>query len=109
MKKPKWNIYKRLLSNSLFSWKLYHYIQKELLWKDKYNSPRIELLPKYIFRWLWFEIEIVQGNDQDFEWYLWVTKYSDNDINKAIETWPWGKHTEDGKFIKDNPHLKYNK
>jgi len=109
MKKPRWRVNGRLLKNSQFSFKLKSYINRELLWKDKFNSPRVEMEPKYLFSWLWFQIDFVQGNDSDWEWYLWVTKYSDNNIEQAIETFPWGRNTKDGSFVRDNPSLKYNK
>ena len=105
--KPKWHIQFRLLKNSLFSFEFRKTICKELLWKDKFNSPRVENIPKYLFSWLWFQLDIIQGNDDDWEWYLWVEKYSNCDIDKAVETFPWMKMV-DGKYIKYNPNLTYN-
>jgi hypothetical protein len=72
MNKPKWHISFRLLKKSQFSFKLNILIHKKLLWKDKFNSPRVEIIPKYLFSWLWFQLDIIQGNDEDWEWYLWV-------------------------------------
>lgn len=107
MNKPKWHISFRLLKNSQFSFRFRNTICKELLWKDKFNSPRVEIIPKYLFSWLWFQLDIIQGNDEDWEWYLWVEKYSNGYIDKAIETFPWMKMI-DGEYIKYNPNLTYN-
>ena len=108
MKKPIFRIDYRILKNSQFSLKMKTYFVKRLLWKDKYDTPRVEILPQFLISWLWFQVDIIRGNDADWEWWLWVTKYCDNNIDKAIETWGWGQ-TIDGEFVKDNPHLKYNK
>lgn len=107
MKKPKWWIYVRFRKN--FSLRPYTYMNKRLLWKDKFETPRIELIPRYMLTWLWFTIEIVQGDDDDWEWYLWVMEYSNNDLQKAIKTYPWKRQDASGKFVKQNPHLNYNK
>lgn len=90
MKNPKWRINFRILKNSQFSFKFNSYINKRICWKDKFGTPRVEILPKYLFSWLWFQLDIIQRNDRDFEWFLWVTKFCNNDIDKAIENWPWG-------------------
>ena len=107
MKKPKWRIYFRLKRN--FSLKPYTFINRNLRWKDKFESPRVETVPQYRLSWLWFRINVIQGNDDDWEWYLWVTEYSDNDIQRAIDTFPWSREDAHGNFIKMNPHLNYNK
>lgn len=91
MKKPKWRISFRILKNSQFSFKLNWWIVKKLLWKDKFASPRCERCPTYSFSWFWFQLDFIQGHDEDWEWWLWCIKYCDSDINKAKETWPWGK------------------
>ena len=109
MKKPKWNISFRRLKNSQFSFKPNTYINKRLRWKDKFETPRVETIPQYLLSWLWLQIDFIQGNDEDWEWYLWVTKYCDSDIQKAIDTFPWSQEDENGNFIKINPHLNYNK
>lgn len=108
MKKPKFNISFRLLKQSNFSFKIKFYYIKRLLWKDKFESPRVEYVPQLLISWLWFQLDIIRGNDDDWEWWLWVTKYSDNDIEKAIKTYPCG-NTIDNKFVRSNPNLKYNK
>jgi len=66
-----------------------HYMHTKLWWKDKYNSPRCERVPHYRFEWLWFGINIEQGDDQSWEQWIWVHKYCDGDIEKARETWGW--------------------
>lgn len=108
MKKPRFRISSRLLKKSNFSFKMKFYYVKRLAWKDKFESPRVEQIPQLLISWLWFQLDIIRGNDDDWEWWLWVTKYSGGDVEKAIETWPWGK-TIDDKFIRGNPNLKYNK
>lgn len=65
-------------------------IQKhDLLWKDKYNTPRCEVPPSIYIHFLWWEIDIQKGNDKQWEQWLWVMKYNGGNITKAKETWPW--------------------
>jgi len=106
MKKPKFYISFRLLKSFQFCWFPRKYYIKKLCWKDKYNTPRVEILPQLLISWLWFQIDIIRGTDEDWEWWLWVMKYNDGDIEKAIETWGWGTRVN-GKFIKSTPHLNY--
>lgn len=107
MKKPKWRVNFKLLKNSQFDWRFNWFINKKLLWKEKWETPRIEILPKYLFSWLWFQIDIIQGTDTDWEWWLWVTKYSNNNEELAKSTYPWGKNFED-KWIRNSPWENYN-
>ena len=69
-------------------------IQRELLWKDKFNTPRVEILPHLIFNWLWFDITIHKGTDDEWEWWLWLHKYNKGNLREALSSWPW-------KTIKD--------
>jgi len=63
-------------------------------WKDKYDTPRFEFAPGfyiYFFHWqfcMW-EVSPDGDNDRYYEQKLWLEKYSNNDYNKAKETWPW--------------------
>ena len=66
----------------------------DLGWKDKWSSPRFEWSPSfqiYFFCWQFcvFWNAPDGDNDQYYEQILWYLKYSDKDIIKAKETWPW--------------------
>ena len=86
-KKPKWrfNIYK----SKHFSWKPGFYCIKKLLWKDKYNTPRTEREPHYSFWFGYWTFELRQGNEEEWEQWLWINYYNKGDIKKAKETWEW--------------------
>jgi len=80
-------------------WKFIPYIKlnTNLIWKDKYSTPRVELLPSLVIEWLWFEIRIIHGSDSEWEWYLWFTKYEefhDGTIEGAKNAYPWKKDGE---------------
>lgn len=107
MKKPKFYISFRILKSTNFTFKMKFYYIKRLLWKDKFNTPRAEIIPQLLTSWLWFQVDIIRGSDDDWEWWLWVTKYCDNDIEKAIRTWPWKKWKNE-KYEIYNPNLTYN-
>ena len=62
---------------------------QELRWKDKWNSPRCEIVPSFTFEWLWFGLYISNGTDDWWEQKLWLTEYCNNDLQKAKETWGW--------------------
>jgi len=87
IRKPKWhfNIYK----SKCWTWKPGFYYLNELLWKDKYNTPRTEREPHFTFWWGYWTFEFKQGDDQEWEQYLWITKYCENNFEKAKETWGW--------------------
>lgn len=109
MRKPRWYINFRL--NKLYSISNFlpsYYFVKKLCWKDKYDTPRVEILPKLLFYWAWFELSFVRGTDQEWEWWLWVNKYHNNDIDEAMATWPWGKNTING-FVQTKPWETYRK
>lgn len=72
----------------------------DLGWKDKYDSPRYEWSPGfqiYFFKWqfciVWNSIEFKNekypNTDLYYEMILWYLYYSDKDIKKAKDTWPW--------------------
>jgi len=66
----------------------------ELGWKDKYSSPRYEWSPSFHIYFFWWQFSIFLNspdgdNDQYYEQILWYLQYSDKDIIKAKETWPW--------------------
>ena len=86
IKKPKWTFYS--WSNHYIQW-IPRFNKHPLMWKDKYETPRCELSPTVEVNWLWFTLRWVQGNDEFWEQWLWVTEYCENDIVEAQETWPW--------------------
>jgi hypothetical protein len=87
MKKPKWTY--GFYINYTFRWIPLYYRVKELMWKDKYDTPRCEIEPQVRIEWLWWEFYAVQGNDQYWEQWLWVNKYCDGDYEKGKSTWGW--------------------
>lgn len=67
-----------------------------IFWKDKYNTPRYEDMPTiwiHLFGldliWCWRAP--VPNNELDDYWeqVLWFIYYSDCNIKKAEQTWPW--------------------
>lgn len=75
-------------------WPVYIYWHG-LGWKDKFDSPRHEWNPAfYVFFFKWqFCIHWVGPNDKDNDSYweqiLWFLNYSNRDVKKAEQTWPW--------------------
>lgn len=66
----------------------------QLGWKDKYDSPRFEWSPSFHIYFFWWQFSIFWNapdgdNDQYYEQILWYLKYSNKDIVKAKESWPW--------------------
>lgn len=98
MKKPKWrfNLYK-----TKWTWKPYFY-KNSLIWKDKWDIPRIEITPTIRFQWFYWDFVFTQGSDKEWEFYIWCTKYCNNDVQKAVDTWPWGQNIN-GKWVRSNP------
>jgi len=102
-KKPKW----RFSFSTNYRFLLIPQIDrvKNLIWKDKFSSPRCEIPPFIRIEWLWFEFYAVQGNDNQWEQWLWVHMYYDGDANRAKKEWGWidsktKKTTWDDKFGK---------
>ena len=73
-------------------------------WKDKYDTPRFEYAPGFyifFFHWQFCMWDVSSNGDSDkyYEQKLWLEKYSDNDYNKAKETWPWvDGHTKESTW-----------
>ena len=112
MKKPKLRFYFKKIKGP-FQWKpyiwpktWYMFWHNNILWKSKGSTPRIELTPHWEFWWGWWELQITRGNEDEWEWYLWVTQYCKGDMNKAKSEWPWFDN-KTGEQTK--PWLKYNK
>mgnify|MGYP001560582588 CR=1 FL=1 len=108
MKKPKWRVTPKFIKFSTYGIIPRVSRVKNLLWKDKFDTPRVERIPCFYIAWLIFQLSIEQGHDCEWEWYLWVTKYSADDENMAKATWPWYSNT-DGLLSKSEPWLTYNK
>ena len=86
-KKPKWKV--RFYKNRRFvlipeKWRV-----KELLWKDKFGTPRCEVPPYIRIEWLWFGFHAIQGNDEQWEQWLWVHMYYDGNVDRAKKEWEW--------------------
>jgi hypothetical protein len=63
--------------------------KNKLLWKDKFETPRCELIPQYRLEWLWFGLNCSWGNEDYWEQWLWIHEYNNGDEEKAKSTWPW--------------------
>ena len=85
-----------------------------LQWKDKYDTPRFERPPALkITFFRYFSISVIWNVQEDWDNHLlmddyweqlvWTYYYCDNDLKKAIETWPWSR---DGVSSWDNRWLK---
>jgi len=109
MKKPKWDFTIHFYKG--FEWKpnFHYYIDEFPIWKDKYNTPRVEILPYISLAWLNFWIYIRKGSEVDWEWYLWVKHYNSEDLEQAKNTYPWGYYGENGEFIRNPVWENYNK
>lgn len=87
-----------------------HIIFQDVMWKDKYDTPRYELPPyiwihiwKMNFIWYWDLPNTLEYNKEDLTeeyweqalWYLYYTNTISQglidkpDIKKARESWPW--------------------
>lgn len=90
-------------------------VKLHLGWKDKYDTPRFEWVPAFMiffFKWQ-FCIHYVSPYKDDhltdiyYEMIVWYLKYSDKDLGKAKESWPWicyktSKSTWGDKYLIDN-------
>ena len=86
LKKPKLNFF--FYNNYRFRWIPYYY-KNGLMWKDKFDCPRLEYPPTIRFEWLWFGFLINKGCDQYWEQWLWINYWHNGDYNQAKESWPW--------------------
>jgi hypothetical protein len=66
---------------------------QELIWKEKYGTPRLEYVPSFHITFFRLQFVIFWGmgtnEDKYYEMILWYLFYSDKDIEKAKNTWPW--------------------
>lgn len=70
------------------------YSKIDIVWKDKFNSPRYEFGPfsHLYFFGLIFEKSYsvpVDFEDSYYEQALWYIFYADQDLKKAEKTWMW--------------------
>ena len=72
-----------------------HIMFRDVIWKDKYDTPRFEV-PPYIWIHL-YKLNIIlywslseyKDIDDYWEQALWYLYYCNKDIKKARETWIW--------------------
>lgn len=114
----RWNYHPALwCSNPAFI----HIISTDVMWKDKYDTPRYEVPPyiwihiwKINFIWWWEYSDKLGETDDYWEqalWYLYYAScnkekkgYDELNINKARDSWPWQdyetkKSTWNNKFL----------
>jgi hypothetical protein len=85
-------------------------VRTELGWKDKWGSARFEWNPAvhifffcWQFRILWTAPFGDKYDDDDYwEQALWFIEYSDCNIEKARETWPWRKYDSEESTWNDD-------
>ena len=94
-----------------------HIISQDVMWKDKYDDPRFEVVP-YIWIHIWKMNLVLYWDTKDHDsedyweqalWYLYYYHrymYHKPDINKARENWPWkysstNKSTWNDDFLYD--------
>lgn len=79
-----------------------HIIFQDVMWKDKYNSPRYEVPPyiwihiwKFNFIWWWEYSHDILETDEYWEQALWYLFYYNEyrmkfpDLLSAENYWPW--------------------
>jgi hypothetical protein len=90
-----------------------HINKVDLSWKDKFGTPRFEHPPYleiYFFKWRYrvdYNVDVytksgLDDSDRYWEMYLWWKYYSDENLEKARETWSWynnGKTTWKQSYI----------
>lgn len=64
-------------------------ISSILIWKDKFDSPRVAVSPYLKLSLLWFEFDFRFGCEDFWERWLWFSKYSDYSFQKSEKTWVW--------------------
>ena len=85
--------------------KLFDLRVQDVMWKDKFDTPRFEECPfirislfnKFCFLWYWTFENQMEDNDywEQALWYLYYYnttscgRLSKPDIQAAIESWPW--------------------
>lgn len=82
----------------------------DIIWKDKYNTPRFEYPPTINIVFLRrYQLLIWMKQDEDYwEQLLWYLYYSNSNLEESKETWPWmkdGKSTWSDKYIKSKNNV----
>lgn len=79
----------------------------DVMWKDKFHSPRFEESPYFLINLFGYSIGYIwkfEDEDEYWEQALWYLYYANGDIDKAKETWPWvnmdKKSTWSDEFLK---------
>lgn len=76
----------RLVSRSYYHRGIFY--NRKLVWKDM-GVPRVGLTPAWIITLYDWQLVILFGTPEEWEWKIWVKYYNNGDIKKAKETWPW--------------------
>lgn len=82
-------------------------ISRDLEWKDKYGTPRVELLPYFAIHFFNLEVSItfeanVKSQEKYFEMAIWYVFYCDKDIDKARSEWRWLNAVDSKSSWNDN-------
>lgn len=90
IKRPKWTFG---YSKIFYPWYYFEitksYSLRNPTWKDKYETPRVEVSPYISIICFGIEFRWDHGYDQYWEKWLWIHYYNNHDEKKAIKTWPW--------------------
>lgn len=85
--KPKKKYYYTYKVSKFFILPIINYFK--LLWKEKYETPRIELIPHFEIIWLWWSFNISIGTEPEWEWWIWLHKFNSGNLREALSNWPW--------------------
>lgn len=82
-------------------------ISRDLEWKDKYGTPRVEYLPYFAIQFFNLEFSItfeanVKSQEKYFEMAIWYVFYCDKDIDKARSEWRWLNAVDSKSSWNDN-------
>ena len=82
-------------------------ISRDLEWKDKYGTPRVELLPYFAIHFFNLEFSVtfeanVKSQEKYFEMAIWYVFYCDKDIDKARSEWRWLNVVDNTSSWNDN-------
>lgn len=83
---PKWRF--KFIREQPFTWYPIVIWRPEVYWKDKYETPRIELEPWISIRIFTFDFWWRKDEDQ-CEWWIWLHKYNKGNLREALSSWPW--------------------
>ncbi len=86
MKKAEFRL--QFYKNYKFNW-IPYFLRMKLVWKDKFDSPRCEIVPFFRIEWMWFGVRGTWGDDQYWEQWLWIYKYHNGNYEEAKQDWGW--------------------